>query len=228
MRIPVARQPARRYETRKLPIVGTRPGLLRIDHLKVGALPPLSFSVPAGECLAVEGPSGSGKTRILRAIADLDPAEGYVFLDGAERCEMPAERWRAQVRFVAAEPGWWAATPREHMPAVPRVDRLIASLGLEAAILDRPVAELSTGERQRLALVRALADEPKALLLDEPTAALDATSAALVEELIRFELLNGRRVILVSHNAAQIERLAHARLLLGHHRAEPAQPGAAA
>ena len=189
--------------------------MLRIDQLKVLVQPPLSFAVPDGECLAVEGPSGAGKTRLLRAIADLDPVEGYVFLNGAERREMRAEQWRAQVRYVAAEPGWWAETAAEHMPVSGRIDRLIQSLGLEPRHLSTPIAELSTGERQRLALIRAVADEPKALLLDEPTAALDAASAALVEELIRFECLSGRSVVLVSHNAGQIERLAHARLLLG-------------
>ena len=54
--------------------------MLRVDHLKVRGLPPLSFSVSKGECLAVEGPSGCGKSLLLRAIADLDPAEGAVFL----------------------------------------------------------------------------------------------------------------------------------------------------
>ncbi len=188
--------------------------MLRIDKLKIDILPPLSFAVPAGECLAIEGPSGCGKTRLLRAIADLDPADGYVFLDGAERREMSAARWRAEVRYVAAEPGWWAPTPRAHFPESPRIARVMRSIGLDEALLDRPVAELSTGERLRLALIRALIDEPKALLLDEPTAALDGEAAALVEELIRFEMLSGRRIVLVSHNAGQIERLAHARLQL--------------
>jgi UDP-glucose/iron transport system ATP-binding protein len=81
--------------------------------------------------------------------------------------------------------------------------------------LDQPVAELSTGERQRLALVRALADDPPVLLLDEPTSALGAaTNAALASEFIKFQILAGRIVILVSHDAVQIERLATARLHL--------------
>jgi ABC-type multidrug transport system ATPase subunit len=191
--------------------------MLRVEHIRVGRLPPLSFAVPAGECLSVEGPSGCGKTRLLRALADLDPAEGHVFLDGAERGEMPAWQWRRRVRYVAAEPGWWAPTPRAHMPVAPRpdrLDRLVRALGLLPEILDRPVVELSTGERQRLALIRTIVDEPRVLLLDEPTASLDPEAAALTDEVIRFETLAGRAVVLVSHNPAEVERLAHARLLL--------------
>lgn len=189
--------------------------MLRVDNLRVLGLPPLSFTVPDGECLAVEGASGTGKTKLLRAIADLDPAKGHVFLDGAERGEMSATGWRSRVRYVAAEPGWWAETPRPQIPDVERAGRLLLALGLDATILDRQLTTLSTGERQRLALVRGLIDEPRVLLLDEPTSALDQASAAVVEELIKFQLLAGRSILLVSHNAGQIMRLAHARLLLG-------------
>ncbi|MGZ2904358.1 ATP-binding cassette domain-containing protein, partial [Pseudomonas aeruginosa] len=79
---------------------------------------------------------------------------------------------------------------------------------------DRPIQTLSTGERQRLALVRALTPDPRVLLLDEPTGALDPASAALVEELVKFLLLSGKSVILVSHDVRQIERLAASRLQL--------------
>lgn len=191
--------------------------MLRIENLKAGDLPPLSFKLADGECLAVEGPSGAGKTRLLRAIADLDPAAGQVFLDGAERREMTGFGWRALVRYVAAEPAWWSDTARAAFPggAPPqRMERLFDALGLHVAMLDRPLALTSTGERQRMALARALVDEPRVLLLDEPTAALDAGNAALVEELIRYQILSGRVVVLVSHDGGMIGRLATVRLEL--------------
>ncbi len=188
--------------------------MLRVEHLQVGDLPPLTFEVADGECLAVEGPSGIGKSRLLRAIADLEPAPGQVFLDGAERHEMAAPEWRTHVRYCGAEPAWWTDTARPVFPQAARLERLLGSVGLDTSLLDRPLAVLSTGERQRLALVRALIDEPKVLLLDEPTTALDPQSAALVEELVRFHILSGGTAMLVSHDPSQIERLAHARLLL--------------
>lgn len=192
--------------------------MIQIERLVVGNLPPLTFAVADGEALAVEGPSGSGKTRLLRALADLDPADGQIFLDGAERCELTAPEWRRQIRYVAAEAGWWKATPRETLPSTEksaeRIERLMASLNLGVELGDRDVTLLSSGERQRFALLRALMDEPKVLLLDEPTAFLDAGNTAMVEELIRYQLLSGRSVIFTSHDPAQIERLANARLQL--------------
>ena len=188
--------------------------MLRIDYLAVGGLPRISFEVTPHECLAVEGPSGSGKTRLLRAIADLDAADGFVYLEGAERREVPGPEWRRRVRYASAEPAWWGANAREHFPATAKLDRLIPAVGLEPQLLDRPLSELSTGERQRLGLVRAIADEPRVLLLDEPTSALDAQATALAEELIKFQMLAGRMVVLVSHNSLQVARLAHTRLVL--------------
>lgn len=189
--------------------------MLRIDHLQIAPLPALSFEVRSGHCLAVEGPSGSGKTRLLRAIADLDPAHGDIFLDGAHRDEMSGPDWRRSVRHVSAEPGWWTKTPREtllratpqHTVDDTKLRQMMNTVGLDAGLLDDPITTLSTGQRQRLALLRALADKPRVILLDEPTAALDPTSAALVEELIRFQLLAGKIVLLVSHDAKLRARL---------------------
>ena len=202
--------------------------VLRVDYLSVGGLRPISFEVAAHECLAIEGPSGCGKTRLLRAIADLDAADGYVYLEGAERREVPAPEWRRRVRYASAEPAWWGAGAREHFPATAKLDRLLSAVGLESALLDRPIAELSTGERQRLGLVRAIADEPRVLLLDEPTSALDSQAAALAEELIKFQILVGRIVVLVSHDAQQVARLAHTRLRLAEAGAARSSESAAA
>jgi ABC-type iron transport system FetAB ATPase subunit len=192
--------------------------LLRVAHLKAGPLPPLSFQVEDGACMAVEGPSGSGKTCLLRAIADLDPAPGQVFLDGAGRDEIKPQAWRKAVRYCAAEPAWWTSTPRPAFHVEQRNDvrlaRLIGRLGLSEAHLDRPIHVLSTGERQRLALVRAVLDDPRVLLLDEPTGALDGASAALVEELLKYLLLSGRCILLASHDQGLIGRLSDTRLQL--------------
>ncbi len=197
--------------------------MLRVAHLKAGPLPPLTFQVAPGSSLAVEGPSGSGKTCLLRAIADLDPAPGQVFLDGAERNEVPAQVWRKAVRYCAAEPAWWTDTPRPAFnldnsqtsrDAGVRLLRLLARLALSDNHLDRSVAVLSTGERQRLALARALLDEPRVILLDEPTAALDSANAALVEELLKYLLLSGCCLLLASHDQGLIGRMCDARLQL--------------
>lgn len=201
--------------------------VLRVEQLQILNLPKLSFSVADGECMAVEGPSGSGKTTLLRAIADLDRADGVVFADGAERNEMPASQWRKLVRYVPSEPGWWADTPRETFPRtldekIDNATRLLHSVGLDHQHLDRPITKLSTGERQRLAFVRALLDEPRILLLDEPTSSLDPGNNALVEELIRHIKLSHLSLLLVSHDAAQVDRLADTRLQLA--APEPSNP----
>lgn len=206
--------------------------MLRVDTLRLAPLPSLTFEIADGECLTVEGASGSGKTRLLRAIADLDPVEGLIFLDGAERHEIPGPRWRSLVRYVAAEPGWWSETPRGTFPRdavdTERLERQLANVGLTTEHLDRDISQLSTGERSRLAFVRALQGEPKVLLLDEPTAALDPASAALVEEQIRFQLYAGRIVILATHDAGLSQRVSHTRLMLPKPRVAAPQPKNAA
>jgi ABC-type iron transport system FetAB ATPase subunit len=172
---------------------------------------PFSFDLHAGECVAIQGPSGAGKSVLLRMLADLDPHEGTVLLDGQPCASMPAPRWRAQVVYQAAEPAWWEATAGAHFaPAQPGfVDRTLAALGLSADLLDTEIERLSTGERQRLALVRSLAGQPRVLLLDEPTAALDPQSVARAEALLASCLADGMAVLIVTHSAEQARRLAH-------------------
>jgi phosphate-transporting ATPase len=180
----------------------------------VYGLEPVSLEVAKGECVAVQGPSGSGKTVLLRALADLDPAEGLIFLDGTERNSISGPEWRKKVRYAAAEPGWWGETPREHFAGGEGLEIRVTALGLKGEQLDQSLARLSTGERQRMALVRAVFDEPSVLLLDEPTGALDAKATAQAEKLIKQHLKAGHAVILVSHDPKQVKRLADRKLTI--------------
>jgi ABC-type sulfate/molybdate transport systems ATPase subunit len=84
------------------------------ENLRTVSGGPYSFAVAAGECVVLSGPSGCGKTLLLRALADLDPAEGRVMLDGTERMEMDAPVWRRQVGWLPAEAAWWAELVGEH------------------------------------------------------------------------------------------------------------------
>jgi phosphate-transporting ATPase len=179
--------------------------MLSVRGLRTRAGGPADLDLAAGEIVAIRGPSGSGKSLLLRALADLDPAEGRVTLEGAPREAIPAPVWRRRVAYVPAESGWWSDRVRAHF--ADGAD-LVAALGLDPAALDWEVRRLSTGERQRLAIARALALKPKVWLLDEPTGALDAEAAARVEALLRQGRAGGAAILLVTHDAAQARRFA--------------------
>jgi ABC-type iron transport system FetAB ATPase subunit len=172
---------------------------------------PFSLFVSQGECVSVVGRSGSGKSVLLRLIADLDPHEGDVLLNGASRNAVPAPQWRQQVVYQAAEPAWWAATAAAHLasPHTSAVQPMLLQLGLDPSMLGIDITRLSTGERQRLALVRSLAVAPKVLLLDEPTASLDQASTAAVEALLASRMRDGLSVVFVTHSREQAERIGH-------------------
>jgi putative ABC transport system ATP-binding protein len=174
----------------------------------------VSFELRRGESITLQGASGSGKTLLLRAIADLDPSEGTVMLDGATRESMPAPVWRRQVTFLAAEPGWWGDTVRQHFAAWEEALPLVEELGLPATCAEWNIQRLSTGERQRLGLVRALALRSRVLLLDEPTSGLDADATAAVEAIIAKRTRAGTGVIWVTHNAEQARRVASRRFII--------------
>jgi ABC-type multidrug transport system ATPase subunit len=159
----------------------------------------------------VHGPSGSGKSLMLRAVADLDPAEGEVTLDGVPRDRIAAPEWRRRVAFVPAESGWWDDLVGAHFTAGDGAGdgvALIEALGMDHAALGWEVRRLSTGERHRLAIARALALKPKVWLLDEPTAALDAEAAGLVEVVIKQGRDRGAAILMVTHDDGQAARLA--------------------
>jgi len=181
--------------------------LLAVRDLDGASIRCPRLDLAAGECVAVTGPSGSGKTLLLRAIADLDPNAGDVRLRGEPRAGLAAPAWRRRVMLVPAEPAWWAVQVRDHFYRPPPAE-LLDTLGFAPGALEWPVDRLSTGERQRLALARALVLEPVVLLLDEPTAALDDETKSAVERLLREFLGAGGGILIASHERAQVARLA--------------------
>lgn len=188
-----------------------------IQALKTSIFGPLSLILAKGECVSIRGKSGAGKSVFLRAIVDLDPNEGRVSLGGVERASIPAYEWRRKVSFVPAESGWWADSVGEHFKYPEKAAEIFKALGLPKDVLSWQVNRLSTGERQRLSIARALSLTPEILLLDEPTAALDPQAAGLVEVLMRQKLTAGTSIIFVTHDADQAQRMADRTFLLEAH-----------
>lgn len=182
--------------------------MLTVRNLRRPGLSVPALDVEGGKCVAIMGPSGAGKTLLLRAIADLDVNDGEVCAAGLERLATPAPVWRRTVAYLPAESGWWAETVGDHFSDRSRAAAMLAALKLDPGAFDWPISRLSTGEKQRLALARLLAPEPPVLLLDEPTAALDAEATAAVEEILKQRLGLGAAMLFVTHNQEQARRLA--------------------
>lgn len=179
--------------------------MLKVSNVAIPELAPISFELMAGECLGVMGESGCGKTRLLRAIADMDDIEGLVCIDDLCQSDVSGAEWRKQVALLPAESQWWSDTVEPHFL---EAEVNFASLGFTDDVMQWQLARCSSGEKQRLSILRLLANKPKILLLDEPTANLDAQNTQKVEALIAAYLLENKAVaIWVSHNFAQLERV---------------------
>lgn len=198
--------------------------MLKVQGLSRPNLLDASLELAEGECLVIRGASGSGKSLLLRAIADLDPNEGEISLKGVSREAMAAPLWRRRVGYLPAEAGWWAEDLGAHFADWSRAEAIFRQLGLSDARPDWPIARLSTGERQRLALSRALAIDPEVLLLDEPTSGLDQASVAAVERLMTAVRAKGTGIIWVTHDPAQAERVGDRWLYLEKGRLRDALP----
>jgi ABC-type Fe3+/spermidine/putrescine transport system ATPase subunit len=174
------------------------------------ALRNVSFVVPAGKWGVVTGPAGAGKTTLLETIAGIRRvAQGTVLLRGVSVTELPPERRRLGIVYqrgflfphlsVAANVAYGAADAQYAVEIGRRfgADRLY----------DRRVAALSGGERQVIALARALATKPDVVLLDEPFSALDqARKARVREELCALHREQGFTVLQVTHDLAEAGR----------------------
>ena len=166
--------------------------------------------------MGLQGASGAGKSLLLRAIADLDPRTGTLLLGGIDADSIPAHHWRKMIGLLPAESGWWLDLVGEHFQDFAHIDlQLLADLGFDPSVKDWEVSRLSTGERQRMAILRLLHNKPACLLLDEPTASLDQQSVARVEQLLcTYGRDNQAPVIWISHDPAQLDRVCDRRMTM--------------
>ena len=180
--------------------------ILQLSNLKVLNLKPCNFKLEKG-IVCLSGASGAGKSLLLRAIADLIVHEGEAYLNMDKCSETNPVTWRKWVGFLPAESSWWMDRVGDHFSQQKNV--YLQQLKLPDESLDWDVARCSTGEKQRLAIARLLALKPKVLLLDEPTASLDADSVKRVEAVIKnYSEEFNVPVFWVSHDQQQIKRLA--------------------
>jgi len=187
------------------------------------------MQITGGERIALSGPSGSGKTLLLRALALLDPlSAGNVFWNGSPVQGGCVPAYRAQVAYLQQQPVLqdesvesllrqpfaWKTHAGKHF-SKERLEKWLALLGRRSSFLEKRSADLSGGEKQIVALLRIIQLDPHILLLDEPTAALDADSATAVETLVADWLAESqpqRATLWVSHNAQQAQRVADRQL----------------
>jgi iron complex transport system ATP-binding protein len=212
-------------------ILEAREITVRYGRATSAALERVSCAVAPGRLVALAGPNGSGKTTLVRALTGLTPLEaGEVLVEGR-----PLERWprgelarvlgvvpqREEIAFplLVEETVLLGRYARLGPLAAPsRADRLAVQAALErcdvAGLARRPVDSLSGGEWQRVRLARALAQEPRALVLDEPTASLDVRHEMELLELVRRLVDGGMAGLIITHQLNLAARFADRMLLL--------------
>jgi ABC-2 type transport system ATP-binding protein len=197
------------------------------SHSKGELLGPLSFRAKAGQVLALLGPNGAGKTTTLRVLAGLlRPVGGQTWVFGTAIDQENACRVNALIGLAAEETGLYPKmrvcryleffASLYHIPRWQRDDRiteLLRLLELEQG-LDLRIATLSKGARQKLALARALLHQPRLLLLDEPTAALDPRVACSVRRAIAALKANECTVVIATHDLDEAQELADEFLIM--------------
>ncbi|MFD6824242.1 ATP-binding cassette domain-containing protein [Streptomyces sp. NPDC060085] len=198
------------------------------------AVDDVSLRVHEGETLALVGESGCGKTTLTRLLLKLlEPTAGSVHFDGQDLADLSAADMRSvrrQMQVVLQDP-YSSMNPRmrvtdivaeplvTHDPALrgrraraqvrERVGELLESVGLNAGVQDRYPHEFSGGQRQRISIARALALDPRLLVLDEPTSALDVSVQATVLDLLaELQQRLGLTYVFVSHNLAVVGQVA--------------------
>lgn len=185
----------------------------------------VSAVIPEGRIYTIIGPSGSGKTSLLLTLNRMhDFTSGSIAMDGTDLRSFNVLELRRQVGLVFQKPFLLPGTVDDNIMIGPSLRKskprrttqeLLKLVGLDPALGGQEAQTLSGGEQQRVTLARVMANEPRVLLLDEVTSALDAASASLVEELVvRLNREEGITCVWVSHDLNQVERVGDHTLLL--------------
>ena len=189
--------------------------IYQMGEVKVAAVRDMSFTIEQGEFVVIEGPSGAGKTTLLNMLGGMDSAtSGTIMLDGARvssfsRKQLTQYR-RHDIGFVFQFYNLVQnLTARENVELASQIcrdpldaDEVLAAVGLAERVRNFP-GQLSGGEQQRVAIARALAKNPKLLLCDEPTGALDYETGKAILKLLQDTCRDtGRTVVVVTHNSA--------------------------
>ena len=183
----------------------------------VFAVVDLSLSIPGGEIYGLLGPNGAGKTTALRMLAGLlSPDRGSARVAGMDANTTSAKR---RLGYLSGSTGLFGRlTPREvldyfgqihglaRVEIATRLATLAPALALEG-FLDRRCEALSTGERQRVSIARAVLHDPSVLILDEPTSGLDVLASRFMREFVRGERARGKAVLFSTHYLAEAELL---------------------
>ncbi|MEG4455655.1 ATP-binding cassette domain-containing protein [Microcoleus sp. N9_A1] len=179
----------------------------------------ISFDVHKGDRVAIVGPSGAGKTTLLRLLNRLSsPTSGSIYLENRDYRQIPAIELRRQITLIMQESKLLGMSVREAL-AYPlklrgvtpsniaeRISGAIAQLHIPQEWLDRTELQLSTGQKQLVAIARGIILEPKILLLDEPTSALDAGKAAHLLEVLTQLTNNQTTILMVNHQLELAEQ----------------------
>ena len=189
--------------------------IYQMGEVEVAAVRDMSFTIERGEFVVIVGPSGAGKTTLLNMLGGMDSAtSGTIMLDGARvssfnRKQLTQYR-RHDIGFVFQFYNLVQnLTARENVELASQIcrdpldaDEVLAAVGLADRVRNFP-GQLSGGEQQRVAIARALAKNPKLLLCDEPTGALDYETGKAILQLLQDTCRDtGRTVVVVTHNSA--------------------------
>lgn len=183
----------------------------------------VTLAIPAEGTTVIVGPSGSGKSTLLRLCNRLEvPTAGEVRFRGVPLDEIDPLELRRRAGMVFQQPTIFAGTVRDNLRvADPQsseeaMQRSLERASLDAGVLGRTADELSGGEQQRVCLARTFITGPEALLMDEPTSALDPQATRAIERVAESTAAHGCPVVWVTHDLAQMRRIAnHIVVLMG-------------